>query len=284
MEDVLELELCALSTQLRGSEIPLIVGGGYGLVLKDRFVRVGGHETLRPVPAQRTTEDIDLFLKAEVIVDRTKTEALHRALESLGYEPVESARHYQFRREVTHQGANRNVKIDLLAPLPQDRGNVKVDERRIRPYDFRRLHAHKTPEALTIEECLLEVPIGKAPDEHSVFIPHPYTYLVLKIFALRDRIDDEDTLYGRYHAFDMYRAVAMTTEQELAQVDQFHDKFGSEGPIAEAKRLAGDLFGDTGSLGVIRLQEHARDVAIDPTELDIEGFMDDLRFMLVGEG
>ena len=54
-----------------GESIPLIIAGGYGLYLKQRSIVHSGLRTLFSpdlLPDNRTTSDIDLFLRAEVVV------------------------------------------------------------------------------------------------------------------------------------------------------------------------------------------------------------------------
>ncbi len=99
--------------------------------------------------------------------------AIRQALDELGYSPVPGAEFYQFYREVTIGGAPRNLKFDFLAaPVPGEQAKtVKADVRRIRPRGATEtpMHAHKTPEAVTIEEHLLSLDIGEA-DKSSELI------------------------------------------------------------------------------------------------------------------
>ena len=53
-----------------GGNADLLLGGGLGLYLKQEHLRRTGARTLLPLdrlPPARTTQDIDLFLRAEVI-------------------------------------------------------------------------------------------------------------------------------------------------------------------------------------------------------------------------
>ena len=93
-------ELARLGPELRDIGVPMIIAGGYGLFLKqDRVVRTGA-QTLREVPAQRTTQDIDLLLTADVVVDAGRMKAPRQVLDRLGFTVKPGCEYFQFEREV----------------------------------------------------------------------------------------------------------------------------------------------------------------------------------------
>lgn len=60
MADPLRKELQALARDLQARDIPLIVGGGYGLLLRTELIRSSGSRTLIPdLPTARSTEDLE---------------------------------------------------------------------------------------------------------------------------------------------------------------------------------------------------------------------------------
>jgi hypothetical protein len=70
--DLLKMSLLDLHAHLMEHEIPLILGGGYGLFLKQLHLRAENVPTLFEVemwPEARSTSDLDLFLRAEVVTD-----------------------------------------------------------------------------------------------------------------------------------------------------------------------------------------------------------------------
>ena len=277
--DPLRGELYTLALALRGRDVPLVVGGGYGLLLRQRHLVESGAQTLRRVPPARSTEDLDVFLSAELIADTGRVVALRDALAALRYEGVEGALYYQFEREVDYRGQRRTVKVDLLAPLPDDdnaRAGLKYDGRRVRPRDVRGIHAHTSPEALTVAEHPLAVELGGDGGPVTVYVPHPYTYLVLKLHAYRDRREDADADFGRHHAFDLYRTLAMATEPEWESAQALRDRFGVAEPVREAGRIAHDLFGGEIAPGTLALQEEARRSGFDLLGQDTLAFMRDL--------
>jgi hypothetical protein len=257
----------------------LIIGGGYGLVLRSERIRESGARTLLPeIPAARSTEDLDVFLKAEIIGDQSKTKSIRDALDQLHYEPV--VKNFQFARSINFAGSKRSVKIDLLAsPVPAYLAqNVKADNTRIRPRGaYKELHARLTPEAITIEEYLSPVNIGEAENPTMVFIPHPFSYLLLKLFALRDQVDNERKEYGRHHAYDVYATAAMTTEEEWDQAVQLREKYIDVEQVVEARSIVSGLFATIESLGTLRLQEHVLSVGDDLPRRQIADFLDILR-------
>jgi hypothetical protein len=70
---------------------------------------------------------------------------------------------------------------------------VKVDNRRARPKPSVGIHADPVDEALTLEEGLLPIVLtgnlssGEA-WESEIFLPHPYTFSMMKLFAFRDTL------------------------------------------------------------------------------------------------
>jgi hypothetical protein len=202
--DPLLNQLRQFAKKLAEQNISLVIGGGYGLLLKANHIqRTGARTRLEQIPIARSTGDIDVFLTTEVIIDKNKMAAIRQALDELGYSPVRGAEYYQFFREVVIAGVPRNLKFDFLAaPVTGEQAaRVKADARRIRPREKSEtsMHAHTTPEAVTIEEHLISVNIGGAEQSIEVFIPHPFSYTLLKLFALRDQIENEAKKFGRHH-------------------------------------------------------------------------------------
>ncbi len=128
----LRAELEALASALDEVGLRLTVGGGIGLVLRAERLLKSGERTLMPIPVARATDDIDAFLPIEVVVDAEKMKILREVIDALGYEPIETAKYYQFVKTVRHRGRDAKIKLDLLAPPPRDTSCVVVDERRVR--------------------------------------------------------------------------------------------------------------------------------------------------------
>lgn len=283
--DPLRDELRRLARSLEAHAIKLIVGGGYGLLLRTEYVRRSGARTrFAELPGARSTNDIDVFLSAEIITDGAKTTRIREALDDLGYVPVESAKFYQFVHPVEYAGLPRGVKIDFLAaPVEGERAaRIKSKARRMRPLEASGLHAHATPEALTVEDHLLAFDLNAGMGEPPlvVYLPHPFSYLLLKLFALSDQIEREEKRYGAYHAFDAYRVVAMMTEAEWGEALEMRDRYAAAEPVSRARGIVRELFSGIEARGVLRLREHARTVGEALPLEQIRDFTGDLQELL----
>ena len=254
--------LLELLREVQGSEVRLIVGGGFGIFLKTEQVRKMGRRTLLSEwPEQHSTNDLDLFLRPELLIHPEKLQPLAAAVTKLAYTPVPGAEKYQFIRPVAGM-ETAVVKLDLLTgPERCFAGTkAKVDGRRVRPRPSVDLHAHPVNEAPTLEEGLTPVTLaGRLPSGDDwlgeVYLPHPFTYLMMKLFAFRDRRDDPDKDFGRYHALDLYTILATTTETEWREAIGFRARFREEPTVIEAGRLVADDFSAADRMGILRLKE-----------------------------
>lgn len=282
--DPLSGQLRQLAEKLAEKKIRLIVGGGYGLLLKANHIqRIGARTRLAQIPIARSTGDIDLFLTTEVIIDKDNMAAIRQALDELEYSPVPGAEYYQFFREVSVAGAKRNLKFDFLAApvVGEPAKKVKADDRRIRPRGVTGppMHAHTTPEAFTIEKHLIVVNIGETNKPVEIFLPHPFSYVMLKLFALRDQMDNAEKEFGRHHAFDIYSTWGMMTAEEFVQAEDLRKQYADVGVMPEAIEIAQSLFADENAKGVIRLKEHAQ---IERVELvEFGEFIKDIRTLFL---
>jgi hypothetical protein len=249
---------CLLSLRAAiGESVPPIVAGGYGLYLKQHSILHSGTRTLlRPelLPDNRTTHDIDLFLRAEVVVSASRMMSVRRALDRLGFAAVPGSEYLQFAKAVEPVGS---IKIDfLVGPLGDlfDPKLVKRDDRRVRPKAFGGLHAHPLDEAIAVEEHTSAVPLGDT--GVSVEVPQPFTYLLMKLLAFRDRCHDERKDMARHHALDIYRIIAMITPEEDSVIRALAATHLDHPKVVEARRVVGERFAAQDSLGILRLREH----------------------------
>ena len=154
MPDNLRAAFLDLLHELEDSEIDLMLGGGYGLFLKQEHLAKKGTLTLIPPdswPEARATNDIDLLLRPEIVTRAEHMKTIRDGLNRLGFEVIKGAEFYQF---VKRLGGSRYVKVDFLAgPLGQyeDPSRVKVDSRRVKPKPSVGLHAHRSDEAVAYE-------------------------------------------------------------------------------------------------------------------------------------
>ena len=259
----LKTSLLDLLYEIKHTDIKLIIGGGFGIFLKTNYIeQVRTPTLLMEWPESRSTNDIDLFLRPELLIDSSKLKPLSEAISRLGYEVVPGAEKYQFVKPGNEKTDMGNIKIDILTgPQSSFKGSrVRVDDRRARPRPSAGIHAHPVDEAATLEAGLLSVKLDgnlSSGDSFSsdVFVPHPYTFSMMKLFAFRDRFNDTDKEYGRYHALDIYTIIATTGEEEWRYALELRDQQKEHSYVREAGHIVLKYFSSVEGLGVIRLKE-----------------------------
>lgn len=231
----------------------LLLGGGLGLYLRQEQLRAAGARTLLPLnalPAARTTEDIDLFLRAEVIASPDAVRRHREAITSLSFTSFPGAEWLKFVRLVN--GAE--VKLDLMVgPLGHHADSVRIKGVRVRPKGLsgaRGLHAFSTDDALGIEQKPASITIsGQRSDgavaSCAVHIPRAFPYALMKLAALRDRVHDARKQEGRHHAMDLYRIVGMLTEEEETVCAALAAQFRGDPKLDEAIDTVDALFAPT---------------------------------------
>jgi hypothetical protein len=259
----LQTALLDLLQKIQNSEIKLIIGGGFGIYLKTNHIkRLDMRTLLDQWPEPRSTNDLDLFLRPELLIESSKLKPLVNAIAALDYQVVPGAENYQFVKSGPSGTDAGSVKIDILTgPQSCFKGTrVKADNRRARPKPSVGMHAHPVDEALALEEGLLSISLEGTLSsgetwESEIFIPHPYTFSMMKLFAFKDRLDDPDKEFGRYHALDLYTILATTTEEEWRYALQLRDQYKNDPFAIEAASLVLEYFSAPERLGMIRLRE-----------------------------
>jgi hypothetical protein len=280
--DPLREELKHIARRLQPHDIKLIVGGGYGLLLRTAHILITQPVTrFDEPPIFRSTDDLDLFLGLEIITDAGKMQIIRDSLSDLKYKP--KAEYFQFEKAIEIGSEKRNIKVDLLAPRPVSEDHlklVKIGKPRIRPRDVENIHAYLTDEAITIEEQLFTVDLSDNGVERlEVFLPHPFTYMILKLFALRDHLKKVDRSKAAEHAFDIYRIVGMITEAEWKQAVQLSREYANDAKVIEAAEIVSELFLNAEAPGVIEIYRLAgRSEVIKGNVLTV---LDDLKYLFL---
>jgi hypothetical protein len=277
MADELKDALLEFLAKLRAAGVEVFLGGGYGLYLKqisllDSPVRTYLDRVAWPRP--RATADLDVFLPTEVITHHANMARVRAILDELGYESTLDYLHF------VRQGPQGAVKIELLSGPVERSDKVKVSGFRIRSRNFGELHAYLTKEAIDLERDPVRVQLDGA----VVFIPNPFAFLLMKLHAFRDRVnephDHDERQLGRHHALDVYRIIAMMTEPEETLVRQLCASHRTSGPFQEAARIVVESFAVPTSIGVLRLREHK----LAGDFLDIGRFLDLLNDLFTSPG
>lgn len=279
--DPLLTTLLDLLYELRDADFPLVLGGGYGLYLRQEQLQESGEPSLlEAIPPLRATNDLDVFLHTEVITDSERLRPLRQALDRLGFTVIPSAQNYQFARKFTLAGQDWDIKIDLLAKTP-DRSvfpHVKVDERRVRPHPSVGLHAHRTDEAIALEDNMTTVTVTGPRSNGERYtgqlsLPSTYASLMMKLYALRDQWASTEKGFGRKHAIDLYTLIALMTEPEYHTSQELSRRYQATMEGREAGRITKALFKDDSGMGVLRMKEHGTL----PAQADIAVFLSVLK-------
>lgn len=255
----------------------ILLGGGYGLYLKQLHLAEADQPTLIPVddwPAPRATQDLDLLLSTEVVADARSMRIVHAALDRLDYKVVPGSEHVQFLRKVA---GTQEIKVDLLtAQLDVLRGipAIQADSRRARPNvaSHPPLHAYPTDGALAMGESpsaidLVGTLTNGTPSVARIKIPRPFSYLLMKLTAYRDRRADVQKDLGRHHALDVFRIMAMLTEPERDEVLANLKRFGTDVQVRSCAELVRSDFGKTTAPGILAMRLHP--LGRDLTQVDI---------------
>ena len=274
-DDSLRTALVELVRAADGAGIRLFLGGGYGLYLKQLHLLTAHQRTLLPVeawPRPRGTPDLDIFLPTEIVVDLSHMVRFRGILDGLDYKPIETARFMHFQKAVP-QG---HVRVELLTgPIDRTQHRVQIKGPRVRPRGDVELHAYLTEEAVALE---VEPLVVRLADGTSVLIPNAFSFLVMKLHACRDRIDDDNKQLGRHHALDVYRILAMLTEQEDELARALRRAHQDVRSVRQAAEIVVELFGDATSRGVLRMREHA----LASADMQVERALELLRDLMLG--
>jgi Nucleotidyl transferase AbiEii toxin, Type IV TA system len=257
--------LLDLARTITGADFKLILGGGFGLYLKQLNRQESNLRTLIPGelwPYPRATEDLDIFLPTELVVDLVQMQALRAAINTLGFKPVAEAKFLHFSKPWRDGG---RVKIDMLTgPIvgADALAKVKITRPRVRPRGELELHAYLVDEAIDFDQSMLPIPI-EGTDSYgeqgsvTVYIPQPSTFLLMKLHAFADRTEDVNRDLGRHHALDVYRIVAMMTDDEYTSVRFNIERYSKVNVIERARQIVAESFSSPTALGIIRLREHS---------------------------
>lgn len=277
--DPLNSSLLDLLRELAGQDVRLTVGGGYGLYLKRTYRAPPRQTLLTELPTVRSTNDIDLFLRAEELADLGRTKEVADAIKRLGYGAVEEAKYLQWKRPVVIGDVEQEVKIDVLVgPLGRYQGRIKVRPPRARPKGDIQFHAHTVEEALHIEEQPIGVLVeGRTSDgkpySATVYVPEAYPYLLMKLHAFSDRKKDGNKQLGRHHALDVYTIVGMMTQPEYDRAKAYGAADEQDKHVQRARKIVSEDFADESATGLIRIREHE----LFRTSFQLREFIDVLR-------
>ncbi len=264
--DLLKSNLLDLLYELRDADMRLLVGGGYGLYLKRQHLQaLGSRSLLSFIPEVRSTNDLDMFLTTDVMVDLPRAKAVLEAVKRLEFVAIKDRENFQFIKTFSMGQQSFEVKIDFLTKMPDDPIALRaldIQNKRVRNKKSGGIHGHLTVEAIAVEDNPVPVVLEglRTTGEEfggQVYLPQAYSYLIMKLFAFRDwETKKQNTDYSRKHALDIYSIVAMLTEEELTAAGQASRTYQQRTEAREAANIVNEFFSKSTAMGDIRLREH----------------------------
>ncbi|MCZ7603155.1 MAG: hypothetical protein M5R37_09815 [Melioribacteraceae bacterium] len=259
-EDFLIGALIELSTELKKVDIKCIVGGGFAQHIRAKYFTAKISPRYKFRILQRTTKDIDFFLTSDLITKSEDIESVKGIVQKLNYKVV--TKYFQYSKQIMVGEQIKEVGLDILTEPPKssDIDKVRMNKPpRVRPINVKEFHAFQHNEAKGLEKYLIKVSDfvdEKDKDKfENVYIPSAIQFIIMKLFAFRDRVDDELKDFGRHHAFDIFSTIVSMTEYDWANYErkiEFYDSVLTE----EAHTIVEKYFSDSEKLGVLRIREN----------------------------
>ncbi|MCK9282639.1 MAG: hypothetical protein M0P71_18635 [Melioribacteraceae bacterium] len=252
--------LIELANLLEKHSIPLIIGGGLSLYLRSFLLQKIRSPRYPKRVVQRSTKDIDIFLTSDLIIDSEKIEILRDSLAFLGYKP--KTKYFQFTKDITLGNSTREVTIDILSSPPKDEDafKTKISKPRIKPANVDNFHAYLVIEAKAINFGPIPVEsvsiLSGETKISNIFIPSGFNYIILKLHAFRDRIEDESVDLGRHHAYDIFAVVTDMDKNDWENAAAHFEAEKESDSIKSSIDIINEFFSTPTSLGIIRLQEN----------------------------
>jgi hypothetical protein len=241
--DILLQASSELSTELAKNDIPLIIGGGLSLYIRTTFLKKKRSPRYPYQAFQRSTKDIDIYLTSNLIADSKKLNLMRDTLTQLGY--TVKTQYFQYTKEFNN---GKSVVIDVLAaPLNKNDKDIRVKLK-----DVKNFHARKNDEAEGIDIGLIHIP-GLS---ENLYLISSFNFIILKLHAFRDRLNDESVDKGRYHAFDVFATVLDMGESDWKNAKSHYESFSTADNIQSAGRIVLEYFADEYDIGIIRLKEN----------------------------
>lgn len=240
---------------------PLAIAGGYGLLLKQRWLgEQVAPDMLVPFdrwvnPRPRATKDFDFVVDLDFIRDKESQGAMADLLKEFGYVVNERNRMWQFEKSV---GQNQKIIVEFHAETPAP-GEKGVNSCRIRvkhkpSLKDKGIHARNNPEAVGCDES----PFQFAIHDQDVLVPNPVTWAIMKLTAMADQTAESKMLdqsaenrtffrkQSEKHAGDVCRIIAMISREELERVPVVVGVLKNEPAFRRAVEIVAEFFNDDG--------------------------------------
>ena len=133
---------------------------------------------------------------------------------------------------------------------------------RIRSDGYDQLHARRNSAAITVEQLPTPFSLGDGAEGPNVLVPHPASFLLMKLFSFRDRhLSDkpEDRERAPYHAFDIFMLLSTLNRQEWEEsLGILHDERVVD-VVRQAREIVAEFFAAENAGGVLAMAVYARD-------------------------
>ena len=272
----------------------IILSGGFGLRLKQYYLNrrkaeAGGQQItlMSELPETRATLDLDLFLNVNIWVEIEKAHALSKALQdTVNYKTLTYS--WQFRKPMMG-GQGRFAKLDMLSRQPLPEEPVKVKDKNPKQVGRQMgtgISGRLTPEAFAIDDSPLSLEFVSDGQQYSILVPHPYSWLNMKVRAAYDWLREQQgliepklTTQGDHirlkHVYDVYVLTAMLTQAERAEAAALAEKYADHEEALKTREQAVELYGTVDAEGVQAIEAYSRRYLGRALAIDHELFWDE---------
>ena len=236
--------------------------GGYGLYLKQTWLRDSLGLVVHFLPMSRwtgeniprTTKDMDVGVSPSLIASPDKQEELQAALQSAGFEYVESKKQWGLSKQ-GKEGEIIELEFHAPLPAPEWKARLRTDNRRVKPRPSLHygIHGRTNPELIGLEH-----PFFFESEGLRLAIPNVLSAAMMKLSAFKARWDSSqadpieksaDRIEAQKHARDIFRIVAMETEKEMRELPNLLRQMERESLYRNCRSLVEEFFSAPGQTG-----------------------------------
>ena len=132
-----------------------------------------------------------------------------------------------------------------------------------------RISGRHCPEAFAIDDSPLSLEFAYVGQQYSIFVPHPYSWLNMKVRAAYDWMREQQgliepklTTEGDHirlkHVYDVYVLTAMLTQVERAEASALAAKYTDHEEALKTRKQAVELYGSVDAEGVQAIEAYSR--------------------------
>lgn len=199
----------------------------------------------------------------------------------MNYVPRPGTENFHFvHKEEFDEDRGQHPKIDLLAENPDDETRLKINFPRVRARNAPdTIHGRLTPEAININQEVTKIDVVYNDQSSMVYLPHPLIYGMLKLYALRDSIEDRERprTFAQYHALDLFMILGLTTEDDWTSRTKIFETIRNHKRFQESQHIIEQYLDTMTSPGTIRLREFIDQHRPSIQSERVEEFLEDLR-------